>query len=291
MSDEITFSLVVTKKTPGELLTNIEALETLVTQKLEAYTPELYAGDADAAKKDRALLNTSKQTLSRARIDLMRELARPYEEFEARCKKLEGNIDAASKALDVIVKAKEDAEKEARKLEIESYWKTKEFDLIKLSQIFDQKWLNKTAKMKEIKAEIDARIESVYAGIKTIEAFGVDVETLKPLFLESLDIGKTIEQGNRIKENRARLEKEESERAAREADAERRTAIVELTREEVKAQDSAPLENMAAAALEVEPDNDPETSYTLRFYGRRSVLFALRKYMIDNGIKYEKIEG
>lgn len=46
--------LVVTRSVVGELETNIEQLEKYVDERLEYYKPELYAGDAAAAKKDRA---------------------------------------------------------------------------------------------------------------------------------------------------------------------------------------------------------------------------------------------
>ena len=77
--------LVVTKNVVGALETNIEQLEVYVTSKLEEYKPELYKGDAVSAKKDRAELNNSKKFLANTRINLMRELMKPYSDFETRC--------------------------------------------------------------------------------------------------------------------------------------------------------------------------------------------------------------
>jgi len=290
MSD-VELSLIVKEKTAGSLITNIELLETMVNEKLTEYTPENYRGDADAAKKDRALLNTSKKTLTAERIKIIKELMKPFEEFETRCKKLEKNIDTAALALDVIVKAKEDAEKEVKRAQIVEFWGVQNFDLVPLAKVFDDRWLNKTLKNKEIFAEIEKKIADIYSGIKTIEAFGVDVDTLKPLFLETLDIGKTIEQGNRIKENRERLAREESERKEREELKAKREAQEELAREEIRVQKSEPVATIAAQALGVEHDDDPEIEYTLKFKAKRSALFKMRQYMIDNNIKYEKLEG
>lgn len=281
-------NLIVTEKKEGVLLTNIDLLEKFVTDKLEEYTPEKYAGDADEAKKDRAVLNASKKTLTSERIKVIKELMKPFEDFEARCKKLEKNIDAAADALGEIVKVKEALEKAERRAIIDEYWRIKEFSLVSLDKIFDEKWLNKTAKLKDIKAEIDAKIEAIYSGIKTIEAFGVDVDTLKPLFLETLDIGRTIEQGNRIKENRARLEKEEAERKEREQKQVLQEAQKELIKEENQTARMSATENLASMALGEEPDPDPEMEFTLTFKARRSVLFALKQYMLDNKITYVK---
>ena len=228
--------------------------------------------------------------MSQERIKVIKELMKPFEDFETRCKALEKNIDAAACALDEIVKAKEAAEKEVKRSGIVEFFNTRQFSLVPLEKIFDDKWLNKTVKMKDIQEEIDAKIKKIYADIKTIEAFGVDVETLKPLYLETLDIGATIERGRTIQENRERLEKESAERAERELKAKMQEQQTELAKEEVKAQEQAPVASLAQQAAGVPVDEDPEMTYTLRFKAKKSVLFALRQYMIDNKIEYEKLE-
>ena len=209
--------------------------------------------------------------------------------FETRCKKVEKDIDTAALALDAIVKAKEEEEKAIKRAQIEQFWGVQNFDLVKLDKVFDQKWLNKTAKNKDIFKEIEEKIADIYSGIKTIEAFGVDVDSLKPLFLECLDLGKTIEQGNRLKENRERLAKEENERKEREAAKSKQDAQKELDKEAIQEQKNEPIANLAAQAMGEVPNDDPEVSYTLKFKAKKSVLLALRQYMIDNGITYEKI--
>lgn len=292
MSETKELALVEKETTGAMLVTNIDEVEAFVAEKLAEYTPENYTGDADAAKKDRATLNNSKKALSAKRLEIIKAAMDRFgiAALETRCKKVEKDIDTASLALDAIVKIKEEAEKETKRLNIELYYKSKKFDLVPLSRLFDVRWLNKGAKLKDVQAELDDKIESVYSGIKTIEAFGVDVDTLKPLFLESLDIGKTIEQGNRIKENRERLAREESERKEREAAQKKAQAEKELE-EEIKQEEKVePVASLVSEALGKPVDDDPEMTYTLRFKARRSVLFALRKYMLDNGIEYDKVE-
>ena len=80
MEQENNLQLVVTKNVTGVLETNISTLENFVDEKLKNYTPELYNGSADSAKKDRAELNNSKKFLTQSRIQLMNELMKPYEE-------------------------------------------------------------------------------------------------------------------------------------------------------------------------------------------------------------------
>jgi len=292
MSETKEIALIEKESVNGKLTTNIDELEAFVVEKLAEYTPENYKGDADAAKKDRAVLNASKKAVSGERISILKRAMERFgiDTFETRCKKVEKDIDAAAVALDAIVKVKEDAEKAVKKAQIVEFFNCQNFDLVTLDRIFDDRWLNKTAKNKDIFDEIEKKIADIYAGIKTIEAFGIDVDTLKPIFLETLDIGKTIEQGNRIKQNRERLEKEEAERKEREALKEKRDAMAELAKEEIKSQNDEPMASLAAQAAGEEVDLDPEMTFTLRFIGKKSVLFKMRQYMIDNGIKYEKLE-
>ena len=282
-------SLVIVEKKAGFLTTNIEALENFVLERLEEYKPENYQGDADAAKKDRAELNTAKKQIADERIRIMKELMKPFDEFVERCKGLEKNIDGASKALDEIVKIREQAEKEVKRAIIEEYWRIKEFELVTLDRVFDQKWLNKTAKIADVKKEIDSIIEKIITDLKTIEAFGVDVDTLKPLYLETLDLGVTIARGNAMKQNRERLEKEKAERAEREKKEALQEAQKELIQEEEKAQHESLAETLASQATGTESESDPIESFRIEFTGKRSALFRLRQYMLSEGITYIKL--
>jgi hypothetical protein len=292
MSETKEISLFEKESPQGVLETNIEELEKYVAEKLVEYTPENYLGDADAAKKDRAILNASKKAVSTQRISIIKKAMARFciDSLETRCKKVEKDIDTAALALDAIVKIKEQAEKDEKRKMIQQFWDCQNFSLVSLDKVFDEKWLNKSTKEKDIFAEIEKKIADIYSGLKTIEAFGVDVDTLKPIFLESLDLGKTIEQGNRIKENREKLAKEEEERSERERVKKFREDQQELAREEVRSQDQEPIVSLAAAASGVEPDLDPEIEYTLKFKGKKSSLFALKQFMLDNKITYEKIE-
>lgn len=295
MSETKEVSLIEKESTEGVLVTNIDELESFVAAKLVEYTPENYKGDSDAAKKDRATLNASKKAVSAKRIEIIKNAMARFliDTFETRCKKVEKDIDAAALALDAIVKAKEEEEKAVKRAQIEEFWKCQNFDLVALDKVFDQKWLNKTVKNKEIFEEIEKKISAIYAGIKTLETLGIDAEALailKPFYLDTLDIGQAAEQWNRIKQNRERLAKEEAERNEREALKAKQAAQEELGHEEMEAQKSEPMAILAAQATGEKADLDPEMSYTLKFKAKKSVLFALRQYMIDNGITYEKIE-
>jgi len=191
MSESKEISLIEKESTTGKLVTNIDELEVFVAEKLIEYTPENYKGDADAAKKDRAIINTSITVVSSCRKDIVKRAMEKYgiEDLETRCMKLEKSMKKIADILGETVKEKEQAEKDVRRAQIKQFWECQNFNLVTLEKIFDDRWLNKTAKTKDIYAEIEKKIADIYSGVKTIEAFGVDVDTLKPLYLETLDIG------------------------------------------------------------------------------------------------------
>ena len=241
--------LIVIEKTVGTLDTNIAELEKFVDERLKEYDPKNFEGDADLAKKKRAELNTAKQKLSRSRIDLIKELMKPYNDFEERCKALEKKVDKASGLLDEIVKIKEQEEKDSKRKAIELLWATKNFDLFPLDKIFNPKWLNKTFKESDIIAEMDAVIAKTYKDLKTIESFSDIADVLKAHYLICLDIGDTLDYGEELKKQNEIAQKEKAEREEREHEEKIRQQKLESYAEEQEKEQNAPIAELASLAL------------------------------------------
>lgn len=279
--------LKVTKNVVGVLETNIEQLEAYVNSKLEEYKPELYLGDADMAKKDRAELNNSKKILSQARISLIKELMKPYSDFETRCKTLEKKIDDASGQLDVIVKAKEEQEKTAKKIRCEELWLSRKFELFPLDKVFNSKWLNKGTKESEICNEMDAIIERTYKDLKLIERYGTDADTLKAHYLISLDIEETLGYGEELSKTRELAEKEAKEREQREHDEAIERQKEEVVKESWEECNSKPLVDLASQALGYsEPPKPQIKEYVVSVKATEEQLHRLKMACNALGIVY-----
>lgn len=285
--------LRVTKNVVGVLETNIEQLEAYVTKKLEEYSPESYFGDADMARKDRAELNNSKKVLSQARIQLMRELMKPYSDFETRCKNLEKMIDTASGKLDDIVKTKEEEEKTAKKIRITEIWNSRNFTIVSLDKIFNPRWLNKTCKEKEIITEIDAVIAHIYDDLKKIEKYAepCDVDTVKAYYIDCLDIGDALDYGEQLSKNRKIVQQEAEQREERE-----HSAVVEQQRkveyaENMEKAHDEGLESMASMALGVEPQPKKPIfkEYTVTISATEEQVAMLKSEMTRLGIVYKGV--
>lgn len=277
--------LVVTKNVVGVLETNIEQLEVYVNSKLEEYKPELYKGDADSAKKDRAELNNSKKFLSQARINLMKELMKPYSDFETRCKNLEKKIDSVSSQLDGIVKEKENEEKQKKKDFVCGIWESKDFDLVPLEKVFNFKWLNKTAKEKDIAEEMDSVIKKVYSDLKIIERCGEDSETLKAHYLISLDLEETLAYGEELKETRRLAEEEAKNRDEREHNEKLEEQKKEVAEEALRQIKSEEINELAGKILgeEVKPEIK---EYVVSVKATKEQLLKLKSACNALGIEY-----
>ena len=293
MEQENNLQLVVTKNVTGVLETNISTLENFVDEKLKNYTPELYNGNADSAKKDRAELNNSKKFLTQSRIQLMNELMKPYAYFETRCKNLEGKIDTASKRLDEIVKAKENEEKAKKQNEIQNLWNSKNFSLVPLEKIENKSWLNKTTKLSDVSTEIDNAISKIHSELKLIEKYSDDAETLKAHYLDCLNISDTLDYGEQLKKNREKIAQEKAEREAREHNKIIEQQQEEVATEKVEQEKNAEAKTLASAALgETEKADDEVCEYVVSINAKTEQLEKLKCAMNALSIEYkiEKLE-
>jgi hypothetical protein len=244
-----TLDLIVIEKTVGTLDTNIAELEKFIDKRLKDYDPKNFEGDADLAKKKRAELNTAKQKLTRSRIDLIKELMKPYNDFEERCKALEKKVDTASGYLDEIVKAKEQERKDKKRKLIESMWNAQNFDLFPVDKVFNPKWLNATFKESDIVAEIEAIIQRTYKDLKTIDSFSDIADVLKAHYLISLDIAETLSYGEELKKQNEIAQKEKAEREQREHEERIRQQKIETWDEQEQQEKDAPISDLAKMAL------------------------------------------
>ena len=268
---------------------SIDGLEAYVNETLPNYAPDKYTGDADAAKKDRAVLNGGLKQIADARKQIIAKAMEPYKLLETRMKNLEKQMQTGSDALDAIVKEKETAEKDTKRKLCETLWNEKNFSVVSFDKVFDPRWTNKTCKVEDIQADMEAKILKTSADIKAIESMQEDQDDAKAFYLETLDIGDAMSKIQMLKENRERAKKEAAEREERETKKQIAEQRHGETDEYFDTQKNIPVEEVASQALGEEADDDPVICYTLSFTGRRSELLKMRAFMTDHGIKYEKI--
>lgn len=282
--------LVVSEKTLGSLTTNARQIKDLVEKALPNYDISNYnESNIDLAKKDKAMLNNAGKALNAKRLEFEKEFMKPFEEFKGVVSDTVKLISDCSGKIDAVVKQSEQNAKNERREKIESLWATNNFTLVLLSKVFNEKWLNKGTKEKDIAADIETIIAKIKDDIITIEAIGEDTELLKSLYLDTLNLNSTIQYANKLKDNKERARKEaeareaEKARRAEETTAQPVTPVAPTTPSEPPKRIPEPIQCAPA----------PEPQIHVRAFkvsGTREQIIALGNFMNANNIQFEKIE-
>ncbi|MDR0864992.1 MAG: DUF1351 domain-containing protein [Candidatus Symbiothrix sp.] len=209
---ETDLQLVVSEKMLGRLTTNAEQIRDIVKGGLQRYDIVNYdESNIDLAKKDKALLNNAAKALNAKRLEIEREFMIPFSEFKDVVSDTVKLISECSAKIDTVVKQSDEKARKEKRETINRYWESKQFTLVSLDKIFEIKWLNKTEKPKNIYDEIDAKISKINDDISTLEAIGEDVDLLKSLYLDTLNINSTIQYANTLKQNKEKAKAAEEE--------------------------------------------------------------------------------
>lgn len=196
---------------------NYEDIKKWITEKAKEYKSMVYTEETITnAKSDRATLNKVAKALNDEKIRIKKEVLKPFEDFESKCKELQEIITDASNSIDIQVKAFETKEQEEKKKQIEDLFNTYIGDfkeLIIFEQIFNQRWLNKTYTIKKIEDEIKHLIAKTTTDLKVIDAQIQDEsinKSVKNYYFNNITdpsiLGNSLQEGMKIDENNKKLE-------------------------------------------------------------------------------------
>lgn len=202
----------------GTLTTNARIIRDSIKALTDNFSIEEYIGNPKKAADRKAKLNTLAKQMNDARIAYEKEWMQPFNGFKDLVSESVNLVKSCTIQLDGVVKEEERREKEAKRAEIADIWKVYDFNLVPLERIFNDKWLNKTYKTKQIHDDIAHIIDRITGDLQSIEQFGEDTATLKELYLTTLDLQATLRRGAELRENRKRLQEEEERKAQFEAE-------------------------------------------------------------------------
>ena len=219
---------VKTPTFPEVIEFNFDELKQEITERASTYVSLVYSEEQiQDAKKDRATLNKFVKALSDERIKIKKECLKPYEDFEAKIKELDKIVNVAINNIDAQVKGYEEKQKQEKKAKIEEYFAERYLnsgtpapEFFTLERIFDEKWLNASVSIKSIEDAIDAKAEQVkndLATLANLPEFGFEATEV---YKSTLDLGKAINEGQKLADMAKRKAEAERLKAAREAEAE-----------------------------------------------------------------------
>lgn len=208
---------------PEQITFNYEELKTELTDKVKMYETLVYDDTQIAeAKKDKASLNKLKKALNDERIRREREYMKPFDVFKAQVNEIIGIIDKPIAVIDAQVKEYEEKEKAEKRQKIEAFWQgelreditTMPPDWLQLSQIWDDRWLNKTVSIAAVKTDIKDAISRISDDLTTLSAlpeFGFEATEV---YKTTLDMNKALNEGRRLAEIQKRKQEQEAQAKA-----------------------------------------------------------------------------
>lgn len=210
------------EETKAWLTENLEPLRTM------AVTPE----SMSQCKQYRASIRKVS-----ARIDESRKMAKAaaleaYSSFETKCKELTALCEEAANALDVQIKAMEEAAKQEKKNRLAEYFAQVVCDMaewLTFDDCFNPKWLNATYAESTAQADINAAIDRCRADLNAIRALHSEFETtLLDEYTRTRNISAVLVKNETL--GRMKAAEEERKRKEAEAAAKYEAALEELKR-------------------------------------------------------------
>ena len=280
-----------------EIQWNNEELKQEITATMQEYKSLAFTEDnIKDAKADRAKLNKLRTAFENERKQIKKQCMEPYTKFEKQVKEIVALIDEPIALIDSQIKEVDDQKKSQKQKDIEELFGSLGFqNFVTLDKIFDPKWLNASVTMSKIEEQMKTQMFQIGHELETIRKLPEFAFEAKELYKKTLDMNQAIQEGQRLAEIQKRKLAYEAEQKAIE---EEQKAIGESQKRqkaaELKAQETVPeplnTEEKPAVKTQKNQKTDPIMSIDYRAWGTREQLMGIRQYMIDNNIKFGKVE-
>lgn len=256
-------------------IANYDKLMAWAKEHTETYKGLVVMEDGIAvAKRDVADLRKIAKMADEYRIALTREHAKKIETTVQQLKELAATFNTTAQRIDVQIKAFAEKEKNEKKEQIEAFFAENIGDMegiLDISNIWDERWLNKSVKMDAVQKAIMESIQKVRNGISAIQNMGVKYEQeMINTFVEKMDMAAAIEKKTTLEKQESVFKAEESVSMAKDEDEPKQAQYEALPEPE-------------------EPEHDEEL-FTLTFTvtGTKEQLIALKGFMNNNNITFKK---
>lgn len=260
---------------PRELSFNFEELKTELSAQLERYRGLIITDESiSIGKEDRARLNKLKTAIDTRRKEIKKQWNEPYTAFEAKIKEITALIDAPIKEIDKQLDAYEEQRKAEKRGQIESIYNNVVPEdiqgVLTLERLFDQRWLNKGVSPAEIQDTITITANRVQSDLESLK-ITVEPEheaAVRREYYKTLDLGAAMRCLGELREAAQAIKREAPTK---------NTPVEEKPAEAVQKPQTAP--------------EEPEKLYklSLEMYLTQQQAAGLKQYLIDNGIKFNKI--
>ena len=269
---------------------NLAALKAELTPKLDYYNKLVVTADSiKAAKADKAALNKLKTAIEDQRKAIKKQYLEPYTILETQCKEVVALIDAPISAIDKQIKVFEEMDDNNKYKELtEAFEKLEPPEWIKLEDVLNPKWKNKTQKTDALITELTAAVKELVDGIEKISEMYKDepyLLSITEFFKQHKDFSKTAVYAAQM--NTA-YKKEQAAKAAAEAAAQN---TLPNAPQDVATVSNESILPQQQTQQETQPEQ-PQKLFKGKFEveGTKEQIIALGNYMKANGIKFTTIK-
>lgn len=284
---------IATQMDPGvlpEVQWNNEELKKEITDKAEEYKNIAYTAEQSAEmKKDRAKLNALVNAFEDQRKQVKKFYSEPYSKFEAQVKEV---LAPAREAIALIDKGLTEIEKKYRE---DKKAKMLEFYSKHVGDLKSLVSFERTVKEEYYKRSFtDKKLEQAY--IDLFGRFREDIKALDELperfrdkallkYAESFSLSDSLREGKRLEELEASMEEYMKKKAVAAKRVEEQGQAVSAVLVHTPKQQESELDT-----VKEQDTAESVMSLDFRAWGTKAQLMGLRQYMINNNIKFGKVE-
>lgn len=276
---EVRLTPAIEQVIPPQISFNFEEIKSELAGKLQVYQNMVVTESGiKEAKSDRANLNKFKAALADSRKAVKAQWNQPLCDFEGKMKELERMVDEPIGAIDRQVKAYDEAKKQNKRQQIERFFEGAVGDLeevLPLSKIWNDRWLNATYPMKDIEKEIVERIRKTHSDIGIIVAMQLPCcDQMLSTYLETLDMSRAMEEKHKYEQaQKAKAQAKQAEPAPS-SPAEQPVAEAVVNTPQETAREAAPELRVLDFRVWVTPEQ----------------MQALKAFLLENNIRYGRVE-
>lgn len=276
---EVRLTPAIEQVIPPQISFNFEEIRSELAGKLQVYQNMVVTESGiKEAKADRANLNKFKAALADSRKAVKAQWNQPLCDFEGKMKELERMVDEPIGAIDRQVKAYDEAKKQDKRQQIERFFEGAVGDLeevLPLSKIWNDRWLNATYPMKDIEKEIVERIRKTHSDIGIIVAMQLPCcDQMLSNYLETLDMSRAMEEKHKYEQaQKAKAQAKQAEPAPS-SPAEQPVAEAVVNTPQEAAREAAPELRVLDFRVWVTPEQ----------------MQALKAFLVQNHIRYGRVE-
>ena len=283
---EVRLTPAIEQVIPPQISFNFEEIKSELAGKLQVYQSMVVTESGiKEAKADRANLNKFKAALADSRKAVKAQWNQPLSDFEGKMKELERMVDEPIGAIDRQVKAYDEAKKQDKRQQIELFFEGAVGDLeevLPLSKIWNDRWLNATYPMKDIEKEIVERIRKTHSDIGIIVAMQLPCcDQMLSTYLETLDMSRAMEEKHKYEQ--AQKAKAQAKQAEPALDSPAAQQTVSVEKERTVAQMNTPQEAAGEAIPELRV-------LDFRVWVTPEQMQALKAFLVQNHIRYGRVE-